>query len=62
MIYSLVRNFFAFISLQHFVSGPTQDAIASMSLIRAWYCMGGYVLLTVLGRDLSATCDKAFIL
>ena len=62
MFYSTLRNLLALLSLLHFASGHTQYIITSLSRVRAWYCMGEYVLFTVLGRELSSTCDKVFIL
>ena len=62
MFYSTLRNLLALLSLLHFVSGPTQYIITSLSLVRAWYCMGEYVLFTVVGKEFSSTRNKVFIL
>ena len=62
MIYAMLRNLLALLSLLHFVSGPTQYIIASLSLVRAWYCMGEYVLFTIVGKEFSSTCAKVVIL
>lgn len=62
MIWSALRNLLALLSVLHFVSGPTQYVIASLSLMRAWYCMWEYVLFMAVGKDFSSTCDKVFVL
>ena len=60
MILAVIRNGLAFISLLHFVSGPTQYFTATVHLIRAWYCVGEYVWCGMLGGELSPTCTRVF--
>ena len=60
MIFAGIKNLLAFISLLHFLSGPTQYFTATVNLMRAWYCMGEYIWIGVFSGELSTTCNRVF--
>ena len=60
MFFGFLRDGLAFIAFLHFVSGPVHFAVASARLLKAWYCMIEYVVVSVLSWQQSDACFALF--
>ena len=60
MLFGFLRDELAFIAFLHFVSGPVHFTVASARLLKGWYCMIEYILVSVLSLQQSSACEVLF--